>query len=167
MARNLFQVLAVLVFVAALCTPAFPFGEDVLAVQGEYTFFIKPDPCSDATFYQKMVPCVEKKTIGVPRRIVERFPFPVPDRRRPPVLIEETPLGTPHGVSPCIECSPRPSCRPGRKDVIVPLVVDIRVPGVDIRPKCVSRKIRLPQWFMIKEHPKPPSRKVTKVGPRG
>jgi hypothetical protein len=83
------------------------------------------------------------------------------------VLIEETPLGTPHGVSPCIECFPRPSCRPGRKDVIVPLVVDIRVPGVDIRPKCVSRKIRLPQWFMIKEHPKPPSRKVTKVGPRG
>ena len=83
------------------------------------------------------------------------------------MLIEETPLGTPHNMSPCIECFPKPICRPGRKDVVVPMVVNVGVPGMQITPKCVSRRIKLPQWFMIKEHPKPPPRKAMKVRPRG
>lgn len=167
MSRNLFQVLSVLALVLALLAPAFSFGEDVLGAQGEYTFFIKPHPGSHKTFYQKMVPCVEKKTVGVPRRIVERYPFPVPDRRWPPILMSEIPLGTPHEVSPCVECFPKPICRSGRKKMIVPRVVNVGVPGVTITPRCISRRIKLPQWFMVKEDPKPPPRKVAKVGPRG
>ena len=123
MPRNFSFALSLIVLSVALSSSAHALGEDILAHTGQYTFFIKPDPTSCVTYYQRMVPCVEKKTIPVARRIVETFPVPVPVKRKHPVLLSETPVGCAIGAGPCIECFPKPSCRPGVKDVLVPRVI--------------------------------------------
>lgn len=160
---NLRCILLACLALVTTAAPAFAFGEDILAACGRYNFFIKPDCTSGVTFYQKMVPCVERKTVGVPRPVVETYPLPVPSRQRQRVLVTETPVGDACGVTPCINCFPKPVCKPGTKDVLVPSIVPLRVPTLAIQPKCVDRPIKLPQWFAVEEHPLPPPQKVRKV----
>lgn len=156
------SLLCALALVTA-AVPALAAGEDILAASGRYTFFIKPDPASCVTFHQKMVPCIERKTVGVPRTVVETYPLPVPSRQKQRVLVTETPVGDACGVTPCINCFPKPVCKPGTTDVIVPSIVPIRIPTLVIQPKCVERRIKLPQWFAVEEQPLPPPQKVRKI----
>jgi len=156
MRRNLPVIfVALLLFVAA--TPvAYGFGEPILALSGQYTFFINPCPGSHTTYYQKMVPCVAKETIWVPRKVVNTYPVPEASIRRQPVIISEVPVGCPHGSSDCIECAPRPSTYPLTKEVVVPRPVPTRIPDIVLVPKTVTRRVMLPQWFEVVEQAKPP-----------
>ncbi len=157
--------LILVVSLAALISssPALAMGEDILALTGRYTFFIKPDPTSHVTFYQKMVPCVEEKTVGIPRTVVETYGLPIPFPRRERVLVTETPVGHAKASGPCVQCFPSPVCKAEIKDVIVPRVVPVQVPGVILQPKCVPRRLMSPQWFAVEEHPMPPRGPVRKV----
>lgn len=163
MFRNLQCTLLAFLALLAAATPAFAVGEEILAATGRYTFFVKPDPTSCVTFYQKMVPCIERKTVGVPRTVVETFPYPVPTTQKQRVLVTETPVGHACGANPCIQCIAKPVCQPGMKDVIVPSMVPVRVPTLVMQPKCVDRRIKLPQWFAVEEHVLPAPQKVRKV----
>ena len=140
----------------------FAFGEGVLALTGQYTFFIRPVPGWDVTFYQKLVPCVAEETIPVARRVVQTYPLPIPAMQRQPITIAETPVGCAEGSGPCVECYPKPSSRSASKDVVGPRVVPVGVPGIELNPKHVTRRVMLPQWFAVTEEPKHP-RKVSKV----
>jgi hypothetical protein len=163
MPRNFSLALWLVVLSVALSSSAHALGEDILAHTGQYTFFIKPDPTSCVTYYQRMVPCVQKKTVPVARRIVDTFPVPVPVKRKHPVLLSKTPVGCAAGEGPCVECFPKPTCRPASTYALAPKFVPVRVPGVVIEPKCITRRIMLPQWFAVEEHEKPPPRKIRKV----
>jgi hypothetical protein len=163
MLRNFSSALSLIVLSAVLASSAYGLGEDILAHTGQYTFFIKPDPTSHVTFYQKMVPCVKTKIIPVARRIVETYPVPVPVTRKLPVLLSETPVGCDDGADPCIECFPKPSTRSAFKDVVAPRMVPARIPSLVVEPRAVTRRIMLPQWFAVEEIPKPPPRKIRKV----
>ncbi|MBM4327188.1 MAG: hypothetical protein FJ118_08495 [Deltaproteobacteria bacterium] len=151
----------------ALAASALAFGEDVLAAKGEYTFFIKPDPKSCVTYYQKMVPCVENKTVIIPRKFVQTFPHPVLARQKERVLVTETPVGCAEGAGPCVHCFPQPSCRPETREPIVPRIVPVNVVSVVPEPVCVPQHTKLPQWFAVQEFPMPPPVKVRKVGSGG
>jgi len=151
------------VLTLAITTPASAVGEDVLAHTGQYTFFIKPDPCSHVTYYQKMVPCMERKVESVPQTVINAFPVPVVARKRQRVVISETPVGHAKGSGPCVECYPRAICKPAVKEVLLPTVVPVNVPGVIFNPRCTERRVIRPQWFAVEEHPAPPPRKVRKV----
>lgn len=163
MARNLSAIVFVVLLAAFATAPGHAVGEDFLALQGQYTFFIQPDPTSHVTYYQRLVPCIETKTVPIPRRIVETFPVPVPDRRRQPIIVSETPVGCAEGSGPCVECFPRPSTRPGVKEVTVPRYLPVRVPGIAMVPRDVTRRVMRPQWFAVRELPKPPPAKIRKV----
>ncbi len=163
MTRGLLLILCAVVLAVTAPGPVLAVGERILAMTGQYTFFIKPDPTSCVTYHQKMVPCVEEKTIPHVRKRYVPIPYPVAAKDRQGVLRSEIPLGTPKDVSPCIECFPRPECRPGVKDCVVPRIVPVPVPFDDIQPRCVTKRIMLPQWFKVEDHPKPPPRKVRKV----
>lgn len=157
--RTTFIVLSAIVLAAHLApVPAGAFGEGVLARTGEYTFFIKPDPTSCVTYYQKMVPCVVKETVRIPKRVVHTLPVPVPQKQRIPILLAENPVDC--GKKPCVECFPRPSCKPAVKDCRVPQLVPVRVADWQVQTKCVERKVKMPQWFAVQELPRPPVRKV-------
>jgi len=163
MLGNLRCILLACFALVTTAAPAFSFGEDVLAACGRYTFFIRPDCTSGVTFYQKMVPCIERKPVGVPRPVVETYPLPVPTRQGQRVLVTETPVGDACGITPCINCIPKPVFKPGTQDVIVPSIVPVGIPDLAIRPKLVNRRIKLPQWFAVEEHPMGPPRGVRKV----
>lgn len=163
MPRNFSSALSVILLSAVLASSAYAFGEDILARTGQYTFFIKPDPTSHVTYYQKMVPCVKRKTIPVARRIYETYPVPIPVTRRLPMVLSETPVFCEDGPGPHTRCFPRPSSRSASKDVPVPRMVPVRVPGLAIEPKDVTRRIMLPQWFAVEEIPKPPLRGFRKA----
>jgi len=159
-------VVGVLLCSLAFSVGAYGFGEDMLARTGQYTFFIKPEPGSCTTYYQKMVPCVVKETIMVPRKVVNTYPVPVASVRREPVMITHTPVGCPEGSGPCVQCSPRPSCYNTTKEVIVPRMVRTPVTETVFVPKCVTRRVMLPQWFEVTEQPVRP-KVIRKVGSRG
>lgn len=159
-------VVGVLICSLAFSAVVYGFGENVLSRTGQYTFFIQPEPGSCTTYYQKMVPCVVKETIMVPRKVVNRYPVPVPSVRRERVMISHTPVGCPEGSGPCVECSPKPSCYPATKDMIVPRIVGTPVTETVFVPKYVTRKVLLPQWFEVTEQPVPP-KVIRKVGNRG
>lgn len=146
----------------SLASQALAFGEDMLALTGQYTFFIRPVPGWDVTYYQKLVPCVAQETVPVARRVVQTYPLPIPRMQRQPITITETPVGCAQGAGPCVECSPRPSSRPATKDVAGPAIVRVGVPGIEVTPKCVTRRVMLPQWFAVTEHPRE-LRKISKV----
>jgi hypothetical protein len=161
--RKMLSVISSLVLLlVCLSSQAFGFGEDVLAASGQYTFFIKPCPGSDVTYYQKMVPCVLTEEVPVPRPVAPVFPVPVPTVRNQPVTRTETPVGCAQGVSPCIECRPMPSTAPGSGEVVLPPAAPFRVPGFEPAFQTVKRRIMLPQWFAVTEEP----RQVRKVAPR-
>jgi hypothetical protein len=167
--RKILSVISFLVFlILCLATQALAFGEDILAASGQYTFFIKPCPGSNVTYYQKMVPCVATDEIAVPRRVAPVFPVPVPTVRNQPVTRMETPVGCAQGASPCVECRPRPSSASASAEVVLPRMVPFGVPGFEPTFKTVKRKIMLPQWFAVTEQPRQ-VRKVPPpvVGPRG
>lgn len=149
-----------------LSSGAFAAGEELLALKGEYTFFIKPEPGSCVTYYQKMVPCIAKETILVPKKVVRTLPLPVPTFQRQPILRSEIPIGCAEGAGPCVQCAPKPVCAPAYKDVLVPRMVPIRVPDVELVPKCITRRVMRPQWFAVNEVPRPP-KKIRKVGAGG
>ncbi|MBI5251413.1 MAG: hypothetical protein HY912_18145 [Desulfomonile tiedjei] len=155
-------VMSTIVFSAAIAAPAFSYGENILAATGQYTFFIKPEPGSCTTYYQKMVPCVAKDIVPVPKRVSQTYPVPVPSIRNIPTVIHETPVGCACGAGPCVECFPRPSVRNASKEAILPRMVPVRVPGVEFVPREVTRRVMLPQWFAVTEEPLPP-KQVRKI----
>lgn len=138
-------------------------GEAILALTGQYTFFIKPEPGSCETYYQKMVPCVLKKDIPVPRRVVPVYPVPFSSERGVPTLRSEIPVGCADGCGACLQCFPRPSCRPATVDMVVPVVRPVPVPDLIVQPRCVTKRIMQPQWFKVKDDPRPPRKVVRKV----
>jgi len=160
--KSLMMVLWLAFCSLTFASQLFAFGEDMLALTGQYTFFIKPVPGWDVTFYQKMVPCVAQETLPVARRVVQTYPLPIPAMRRQPITVTETPVGCAQGSGPCVECFPMPSCTPASKEVPVPLVVSVGVPGIELAPRCVTRPVMLPQWFAVTEQPRD-VRKVSKV----
>jgi hypothetical protein len=139
-------------------------GEAILALTGQYTFFIAPDPGSCETYYQKMVPCVLTETVPVPRRVVPVYPLPVSRKRSVPTLRSEIPVGCVNG--PCLECFPRPTCRPATQNVVVPVTKPVRIPSLEIQPKCVKKRIMRPQWFKVKDDPRP-NKRPRKIRDRG
>ena len=153
--RKTLSAISSLVFVLlCLSSQAFGFGEDVLAASGQYTFFIKPCPGSNVTYYQKMVPCVMTEEVPVLRPVAPVFPVPFSAVQRQPVTRMETPVGCAQGSSPCIECRPRPSSVSASGEVVMPRMAPFKVPGFEPAFKTVKRKIMLPQWFAVTEQPK-------------
>lgn len=138
-----------------LAGTAFAFGEDILAATGQYTFFIKPCPQTNTTYYQKMVPCVLRDTIQVPKTVVDSYPLPIPSVRGIPIVRHEQPVGCALGSSPCIECAPKPSSSPDVLTSVVPRMVNVRIPSVVPAPKEITKRVKLPQWFAVTEEPKP------------
>lgn len=158
MLKKLSVLFVAVISLVILSSAALAEGEAILALTGQYTFFIKPEPGSCDTYYQKMVPCVLERTIPVPRRVVPVYPVPVAAKRRVPVLRSEIPVGCADGEGPCLHCYPKPSCRPATIDVVGPVPKPVRVPGVEIRPKCVKERVMRPQWFKVTEEPRPQKR---------
>ena len=157
----------ILSFILSPCS-AKAMGEDVLAHTGQYTFFIKPHPGACMTYHQKMVPCVATQTIPIPRAAVQTYPVPFPVKRSLPVVASEKPVGCAFGAGPCTECYPHPSSRPGIKEIWPPQIRPVSITGPEFTPHHVTRKIILPQWFLVTEHPVPPVPKpVRKVGTGG
>lgn len=138
-------------------------GEAILALTGQYTFFIKPDPGSCETYYQKMVPCVLEEHIPVTHRVLPAYPVPFSSRRGVPVLRSEIPVGCADGSGPCVQCFPRPSCTPATHDMVVPVPGRVSVPDLVIRPKTVTTRVMRPQWFKVREDPRPPRKVVSKI----
>jgi hypothetical protein len=169
MRKFLLLVFSTILVTVATVPAAHAFGEDVLACTGQYTFFIKPDPNCPDTYIQKMVPCIAKKVIPVPRRVVHTFPVPIPVKKRIPVIVTETPVGCAKGEGPCVKCFPPCTKRRGIKEVVVPGMRPVPIRGIVPTPICVTRRIMRPQWFKVTETPVPPKpvRKIRKVGPRG
>jgi len=166
MSRNSRIVFLVAIFSVFCTSYAGAFGEDILAHTGQYTFFINPEPGSCITYYQKMVPCLAKETVPVPAPAVQVYPVPVPRPQKLPVMISESPVGCAEGSGPCVQCFPQASCKPAKKEVMVPQPVPVPVPGVEMAPKCVTRPVLRPQWFAVTEIPAPP-RPIRKVGAGG
>lgn len=144
-----------LFFILSPCS-AKAMGEDVLAQTGQYTFFIEPCPGAHMTYYQKMVPCVATQTIPIPRSVVQTYPAPFPVKRGVPVVISEEPIGCALGAGPCVECYPRPSSRPGIKQIWPPEIMPVSIKGPVFTPRNVTHKIMRPQWFLVTERPVPP-----------
>ncbi len=162
MSKNLKLSILVLALSVGFGSAALAMGEGVLAKTGQYTFFLNPCPTSCMTYYQKMVPCVIKETIPVPRRVLQNYMVPVPVRRKVPTLITEAPVGCPEGASPCATCYPKPSQRYGNREIWGPRMMAVRVPVVQFTPKEITRRGMFPQWFAVTEEPRPP-RKIRKV----
>lgn len=156
MFKNLLIPFAVILCASISAGESFGFGEDILAQSGQYTFFIKPQPGTCTTYYQKMVPCIVEETVPVIRKTTQRYPLPVPITQRIPLTISEVPVGCAEGAGPCSKCTPLPTCRSGFKEVVVPANIPVPVPDIQVVPKTVKRKVMLPQWFAVTEQPKPP-----------
>jgi len=143
-------------FLLAVTSQALAFGEGVLAQTGQYTFFIRPEPASCITYYQKLVPCVAEETIPVPRRVTPVFPLPVPAIRNQPVMISERPVGCAEGAGPCVQCFPKASHKRYAHRIVDPRIVPVKVPDIEIVPRLVTRPVLRPQWFEVTESPLPP-----------
>jgi hypothetical protein len=143
-------------------------GEDVLAHTGQYTFFINPHPGACMTYHQRMVPCVATQTVMIPRPVVQTYPTPFPVKRRLPVIVSETPVGCAFGSGPCVECYPHPSRRREIREIWTPEIKPVSITSAAFTPRQVTRKIVLPQWFLVSEDPVVPvSRPIRKAGTGG
>ncbi len=158
MSKNLKLFIIVLVLSVGFSSAASAMGEEVLATSGQYSFFINPCPTSGMTYYQKMVPCVIKETVQVPRRVFENYVVPVPTRQQVPTLITEAPVGCPEGACHDATCYPRPSQRSGSREIWGPRMMTVRVPNIQFTPKEITRRVMLPQWFAVTEEPRPRER---------
>jgi hypothetical protein len=163
MTKNLLGFLVILVLSMALASSAVATGEEILGRTGQYTFFIKPLPCDSTTYYQKMVPCVAREMVLVPRVVMRTLPLPVSARRPASTVITETPIGCAQGAEDCVTCYPQPSSRPGTKDLWGPRPIPVPVAYYEFTPREITRRVMLPQWFAVTEEVKQP-RKIRKVG---
>ena len=155
MLKKLSVLCLAIISLVILSTVAQAEGEAILALTGQYTFFIKPEPGSCDTYCRKLVPCVLERTIPVPRRVAPVYPVPVSAKRRVPALRSEIPVGCADGSGPCLQCFPKPSCRPVTRNMVVPVPKPVRVPGIRLEPKCVKERVMRPQWFKVTEEPRP------------
>lgn len=166
MSKNLKLFILALVLCVSVSSVASAMGEEVLARTGQYTFFITPCPTSGITYYQKMVPCVIRETVQVPRRVFQNYPVPVPARQRVPTLVTGAPVGCPEGACDAgcdgAKCYPQPSQRPGSREIWGPRMMTVRVPETQFTPREITRRVMLPQWFAVTEEPRAP-RKIRKV----
>jgi hypothetical protein len=152
----------VLVLSACFTSLGWSFGEGILAQTGQYTFFINPCPPGGPTYYQKLVPCVVKETIQVPKTVFQTYPVPVPAKSKVPTLITEAPVGCAQGAGPCTTCYPKASEKKSTADMWGPRMMMVRVPYVEFTPKEITRRVMRPQWFAVCEEARP-VRKVQKV----
>jgi hypothetical protein len=159
MHRVIFTIILFCALVAGTTHNACAFGEDVLAMTGQYVFFIKPK-CSNMTYYQKMVPCMVTETCPTPRRVFPKYAVPVPDCRPFPVTVTETPVGHACGAPPCAECRPLPTTTTLYKDAILPRMLPAVVPTIEPVPRQITRPAMFPQWFAVSEEAKARPRKV-------
>jgi hypothetical protein len=132
------------------------FGEDVLAASGQYTFFIKPRCGTNATYYQKMVPCVLTEELPTARLITPVYGVPVPDQRKQGIVRTETPVGCAQGSRPCAECFPRETRTTDFVDRQFPVMIPSVMPTWVPDPQIARRPVMLPQWFMVTEEAKAP-----------
>ncbi len=167
MHRTLSAALLGLVFVIAGVANAVAFGEGVLAQTGQYTFFIKPDPCSPVTLYQRMVPCVKRECKPIPRTVVENHIVPVPSERRHRMGLKEIPVGCPKGLNKCETCFPQPRQYAGWKRMMVPKGMRVPVKTTIYQPRIIDRRTTRPQWFAVTPDNRPIQKTIRKVGPRG
>lgn len=159
-----FSLFFFLIFsISLLPFPVRAMGEDVLAQCGQYSFFIKPHPGACMTYHQKMVPCVAEKNIPIPRPVVQTYPLPFPVKRGLPVVVSEKPVGCAANADSCLECYPQPSCKPGIKESWPAQIKPIRISSPEFSPRHVTRKIMLPQWFLVTDHPVPAPKPPIKV----
>jgi hypothetical protein len=162
MSRTALVFIGALIVSLALSGPASAEGEGILAMTGQYTFFIKPEPGSCETYYQKLVPCVLTETIPVPRPVTPKFLVPRASIRGVPVLRHETPVGCAEGAGPCLECFPRPTCKPAIHPTVIPVMNPVAVRDLEFQPKHITRRVMKPQWFKVTDEPRPMG-KVRKV----
>lgn len=154
--------ISVLAVSACFASSALAFGEGILAQTGQYSFFINPCPPGGPTYYQKLVPCVVKETIQVPRTVFQTYPVPVPARQKVPTLVTEAPVGCAQGAGPCDTCYPKATEKKATGELWGPRMVMVRVPFVEFTPKEVTRRVMLPQWFAVTEEVRP-VQKIRKV----
>ena len=148
----------------------FSYGEDLLAHTGEYTFFITPNPVTCVTYRKRLVPCVVKETIPVAQRYAMTYPIPFPGKQRVPVVVQETPVGCAAGSGPCTTCTPKCFTSSGILYKKTPRIIPVTITGKRYMPQCVTKRVMLPQWYVVEEFPKPPPRKIQpvyKVRPNG
>lgn len=148
--------------ILALSGTARPEGEGILALTGQYTFFIRPQCGFGETYYQKLVPCRLEETIQIPRVVTPRFLVPHASIRGAPVMRNEIPVGCAQGAGPCLECFPKPTRRPAVNPGVVPIMAPVAVKDLEFREKHVVRRVLRPQWFKVTDEPRP-LRKVSKV----
>jgi hypothetical protein len=151
MSRFFAQLSCALVVGALSCGAAHAVGEDILAHTGQYTFFVKPNPCVPVTYHQKTVPCRVTRTAPMVRIRQAAYYLPVPVIAGQRTMIRETPIACPGDADPCVACFPKVSRTPGLSEAPVPRPVRVRFPEVDIVPQCVTRRVNLPRWFMVEE----------------
>ena len=146
-------VLCAALLCLAVASHAFAFGEDVLAATGQYTFFIKPEPGSHVTYYQKMVRCVAEVPVPSPRRVAPVYRVPMAHIQRERSLITETTVGCALGQGDCVDCFPRAARYRQPRDVVVPRDIRVPMPGIEPVTRLVTRPVWLPQWFEVSEEP--------------
>jgi len=164
MLRKSPAVLMTILLTLACVSTALAFGEDILAATGQYTFFIKPEPGSGVTYYQRMVPCVADVPVCVPRREAPVYPLPMAAIERQKVLVRETPVGCALGEGECVECFPKSLRYRGIREGVGPRDIPVRIPDLRVERKIVKRPVMRPQWFAVTEDPLPPQ-PVRKVHP--
>lgn len=141
------------------------YGEGVLALTGQYTFFVKPYPGQPITHYQKVVPCVSRKSLQNLRPHYTTVHVPYGARRKQPIIVVETPLSMGHGPDPSITCLPKPRQHSMWTDVEVPRTRPTRVRILAPSSSMVSRRIVMPYWFEVREELRPsPVLKTPSVG---
>lgn len=131
------------------------YGEDVLALTGQYTFFVRPHPGQPITYYQKAVPCVSRKSVQNLRSHHATVHVPYGAKRRQPIIVVETPLPMGHGPNQSISCFPKPRQHSMWRDVRVPETRPTRVLIRQPSSRMASRRIVLPYWFEVREEPRP------------
>ena len=166
MRRSSTVLLCAILTVLAFSGTARPEGEGILAMTGQYTFFIRPDCGSGETYYQKLVPCRLEKTVPIARVVTPKYLVPHASIRGVPVMRNETPVGCAKGAGPCVECFPKPTRRPAINSAVVPIPAPVRIRDLQFRPKTVVKRVLRPQWFKVTDEPRP-LRKVRKIHPGG
>jgi hypothetical protein len=153
MPRLFAKLCCALVVGAMSCGAAHAVGEDILAHSGQYTFFVKPNPCAPVTYHQKTVPCMVTRDVPTVRmrQVTYHLPVPLIVGRR--VMIRETPIACPADRDPCVRCLPKVSTHPGVGTTVEPRPARVQFTDPVVVPQCVTRRVNLPRWFMVEEIP--------------
>lgn len=162
MPRFLIVPLCAAVLIVAFTGAVTAEGEGILAMTGQYTFFIRPECGSGETYYQKLVPCRLEETIPVPVPVTPKFLVPHASIRGVHVMRSEIPVGCAEGAGPCLECFPKPIRYPAVNPAVIPITPPVGVRDLEFRPMTVIRTVWKPQWFKVVDEVKDP-RKAGKV----